>query len=248
MDAYYDPKHPGSFAGATSFQRHGPFKNKDVKTWLSEQDAYTLHKPIRLVFRRRKTFTVGINDLWQADLVDLSALAKFNDKYKYILTCIDVFSKYAWALPLKSKTGADLTEAFSSLLVDRHPAHLQTDKGTEFLNKKFQSMLRGNEIRFYTTENNDTKASVAERFNRTLKTKMWKYYTYKNTYRYIDVLQDLLHSYNNTYHRSIGMTPSEVSTENEDLVRKRFFLSYKRFLTRSSFSVETSLGVIPMLR
>src|SRR5918995_297941 len=156
MDAYYDPKHPGSFAGATSFQRHvnGSFKNKDVKTWLSEQDAYTLHKPIRLVFRRRKTFTVGINDLWQADLVDLSALAKFNDKYKYILTCIDVFSKYAWALPLKSKTGVDLTEAFSSLLVDRHPAHLQTDKGTEFLNKNFQSMLRANEIRFYTTENN----------------------------------------------------------------------------------------------
>jgi hypothetical protein len=230
MEAYYDPKHPGSFGGVSAFQRHvnGPFKNKDVKTWLREQDAYTLHKPVRLIFRRRRTFTVGIDDLWQADLADLSAISKFNDKYTYVLTCIDVFSKYAWAIPLKTKTGKHLTEAFSSLLVDRHPAHLQTDKGTEFLNRNFQSMLRDNAIRFYTTENSDTKASVAERFNRTLKTKMWKYFTHKNTYRYIDVLQDLMHSYNNTHHRSIGMTPSEVSIENEAVIRKRLYGRKKR--------------------
>ena len=139
MEVYYDPKHLGSFGGVTSFQRHvnGPFKNKDVKSWLREQDTYTLHKPVRLIFRRRRTFAVGIDDLWQADLADLSALSKYNDKYKYLLTCIDVFSKYAWAIPLKSKTGAHLTEAFTPLLVDRHPAHLQTDKGTEFVNRNF---------------------------------------------------------------------------------------------------------------
>jgi Chromo (CHRromatin Organisation MOdifier) domain len=114
------------------------------------------------------------------------------------------------------------------MLVERHPAHLQTDKGTEFLNKKFQSMLKSNAIRFYTTENSDIKASVVERFNRTLKTKMWKYFTYKNTYRYIDILQDLLHSYNNTHHRSIAMTPIQVSKENEDFVRNRLYGQKKR--------------------
>src|SRR6218665_2265865 len=84
-------------------------------------------------------------------------------------------------------------------------------------------MLRKNAIKFYTTENSDTKASVVERFNRTLKTKMWKYFTYKNNQRYIDVLQDLVHSYNNTYHRSINMTPTEVNIEKEDYISKRLY-------------------------
>ena len=225
MESYFDPKQPASFGGVSSFQRHidDKFKTKDVKHWLSKQDAYTLHKPVRLNFRRRQTFTVGIDDLWQADLADLSALSKHNDKNKYILTCIDVFSKYAWAVPLKSKSGSDLTAAFSAILVDRQPAHLQTDKGTEFLNRSFQSMLRKNSIRFYTSENSDIKASVVERFNRTLKTKMWKYFTYKNTYRYVDVLQDLMHSYNNTYHRSIDMIPSQVTKEDENSIRSRLY-------------------------
>ena len=89
-------------------------------------------------------------------------------------------------------------------------------------------MLRGNAIRFYTSENDVIKASVAERFNRTLKTKMWKYFTHTNTYRYVDVLQDLLLSYNNTYHRSIDMAPTSVSLENEDFIRKRLYGEKKR--------------------
>lgn len=81
---------------------------------------------------------------------------------------------------------------------------------------------------FYTTENADIKASVVERFNLALRTKMWKYFTYKNTYRYVDILQDLVHSYNNTFHRSIGMKPSQVSLENENVVRKRLYGQKKR--------------------
>ena len=83
----------------------------------------------------------------------MQAFAKDNDNVKYLLTVIDVFSKYAWVLPLKSKTGSALTEAFSTILNDRHPAHLQIDKGTEFLNKSFQALLYENDIRFYTAEN-----------------------------------------------------------------------------------------------
>lgn len=230
MDSYFDPRHPGSFGGVATFKRHvkGQIKTKDLRTFLKSKDAYTLHKPVRLKFKRRKTFTVGIDDLWQADLVDISALSKYNDKNKYLLTCIDVFSKYAWVLPLKSKNGSALTEVFSTILDDRQPANLQTDKGTEFLNKNFQSLLRKNAIRFYTSENDDIKASVVERFNRTLKTKMWKYFTYKNTHCYTDVLQDLVHSYNNTYHRSIDMAPSKVTKENEDFIRKRLYGQKKR--------------------
>ena len=100
---------------------------------------------------------------------------------------------------------------------------VQSDKGTEFLNSTFQSMLKRRGIKFYTSENEDLKASVVERFNRTLKTKMYRYFTYKNTRRYVDVLDDMLHSYNNTYHRSIGMTPAEVNVDNEHIVRKRLY-------------------------
>ena len=76
-------------------------------------------------------------------------------------------------------------------------------------------MLKRRGIKFYTRENEYFKASVVERFNTTLKTKMYRYFTYKNTRRYVDVLDDMLHSYNNTYHRSIGMTPAEVNVDNE---------------------------------
>ena len=98
-----------------------------------------------------------------------------------------------------------------------------SDKGTEFLNSMFQSMLKRRGIKFYTSKNEDLKARMVERFNRTLKTKIYRYFTYKNTRRYVDVLDDMLHSYNNTYHRSIGMAPTEVDVDNEHIVRKRLY-------------------------
>ncbi len=223
--AYFDPRHPGSFGGIGSLYKHldKKYKLKDVKQWLSKQDTYTLHKPVRWRFRRRKIFSVGIDDLWQADLADVSSLAKYNDNNRYILTCIDVFSKQARAVPIKKKSGDLLTAAFLGFLNDRKPTHLQTDKGTEFLNRTFQKMLKDWNIAFYTTENEDIKASVVERFNRTLKTKMWKYFSYKNTLRYVDVLDDLVRSYNETFHRSIQMAPTEVNAQNESLVRRRLY-------------------------
>jgi len=96
---------------------------------------------------------------------------------------------------------------------------VQSDKGTQFLISTFQSMLQRRGIHFYTSENEDLKASVVELFNRTLKTKMYRYFTHTNTRRYVDILDDLVHSYNNTYHRSIGMTPAEDGPHNEDEVR-----------------------------
>jgi len=86
-----------------------------------------------------------------------------------------------------------------------------------------QSMLRDCNVTFYTSENEDIKAAVVERFNRTIKSKMWRYFTYAHTRRYVDVLDDLVNSYNNTDHRSIGMKPSEVNSSNEQQVRERLY-------------------------
>ena len=92
-----------------------------------------------------------------------------------------------------------------------------TDKGMEFMNRKFQTFLKKHHIRFFTTYN-ETKASIVERFNRTLKTKMWKYFTANNTLKYVDILQKLVKSYNHSRHRSIGMRPVDVNKNNEKIV------------------------------
>ena len=128
--------------------------------------------------------------------MDISSLARLNKGYKFLLTCIDVFSKFAWVVPLKNKTGESLVNGFQIILgTGRSPEKLQTDKGTEFLNRNFQSFLKEKNIHFFTT-NSELEVSVVERFNRTLKTRMWKYFTAKNTRVYIDILQDIIQGYN----------------------------------------------------
>jgi hypothetical protein len=104
-----------------------------------------LHKPTRRRFHRHQVVVYGIDDQWQADLVDLGKLASYNKGFKYLLTCIDVLSRYAY---------------------------------------------------FFTTYNDETKASIVERFNRTLKTKMWKYFTHRETLMYMDILTEMVESYN----------------------------------------------------
>jgi len=219
------PGKPGSFGGARCPFVGTLFDQREVQSYLRTQDAYTLHRQARRRFPRRKTHSKGIADLYQADLVDLSSLSNFNNSYRYLLTCIDVFTKQTWAIPLRTKTGREVTAAFRKILAtsDRNPRMLQSDKGTEFLNAIFQRMLAVNDIHWYSTENEDIKASIVERFNRTLKTKMSRYFTYKNLPHYIDVLLRLVASYNASYHRSIGMSPNEVNASNDDHVRKRLF-------------------------
>jgi len=107
-----DPKQAGSFRGLDVIRRHTRVSSKNAREWLMGQNAYTLHKQSNTKFPRRKTYAHGVNDLWQADLVDLSSLANQNDSNRYLLTCIDVFSKYARVEPLKNKTGSSLTGSF----------------------------------------------------------------------------------------------------------------------------------------
>ena len=223
METYTDPSHAGSFRGLDSIRRYANVNAGAAREWLMGEKSYTLHKQTKTKFRRRRTLSKGINELWQADLVDLSLLSNENNSHRYLLTCIDVFSKYARVEPLKNKTGNALTVAFTKMIAEQQCKLLQTDKGTEFLNASFQKLLRDRNIRHYTSENDDVKAAVVERFNRTFKGVMWRYLTHTSSGRYIDVLPQLVTSYNNTYHRSIKMTPSEVNAHNESVVRKRLY-------------------------
>lgn len=159
----------------------------------------------------------GKDEQFQADLVDLSSLSRYNKGYHFILTVIDILSKYAFVVPLKHKSAEELTKAFTKIFKTRTPKILQSDHGTEFLNRQLQDLLRKKKVRFFAT-NSEAKASVIERFNRTLKNKMYRYFTHKNTWNYVNVLPNLIKSYNNTYHRSIKMKPSQVNKKNESLV------------------------------
>ena len=221
-NVYYDPSIAGSFGGIRQLVRYSGKSVKSVGKWLPSQDAYTLHKPVRKKFPRRKTFAKKINDLFQADIADLQSLSRYNDGYRYILTCIDVFSKYAFAIPLKDKRGTTIVEAFEKIFADRVPLLLQTDRGTEFYNSHVQNLFSKYKIHHYSTYS-EFKAAVVERFNLTLKQRIFRYLTYKRTSRWIDVLDDLMLSYNQSYYRTIGMAPNEVSPENEKTVAQRMF-------------------------
>src|SRR5207244_3695191 len=124
----------------------------------------------------------GVDSQWQADLVEMQKYKRVNQGYRYLLTVIDIFSKYAWVKPLHDKTGHSITEAFSQIIneSDRFPNKLQTDDGKEFKNREFQDFLKDKGIVFFTVPS-DKKASVVERFNRTLKDIMWRYFTHSNS-------------------------------------------------------------------
>jgi len=211
---YYDPKHAAGFGSVAKLVKTSKHKKRDVEDWLSGQDTYTLHKPARKRFPRNPYTVTNIDDVWEMDLADLSSLSRYNDKHKYLLNIIDVFSRYAWSVPLKDKTGTSITTSLKSLFQNRKPITIQTDKGTEFVNKTVQQYLKRQGVTFHTTHNPDIKAAIIERFNRTLKTKMYKYFTKNNTYRYLDVINKLLTSYNNSVHSTIGMPPSKVNPTN----------------------------------
>ena len=216
---YYNPQNPAGFAGSNALARVSGVDLKTVRQWLKSQSAYTLHKPARKHYLTRRYRTGGMNRLWQADLADMQSLAHANDGYRFILCVIDVFSKKAWAEGIRSKRAADVQAAFEKIFDTAlaKPFQVQTDEGLEFESRAMNTFWDQNGIEQFSVKS-QFKASVVERFNRTLKTKMWRYFTYKRTRRWIDVLASLLQSYNNSYHRTIKMTPNDVNHNNEMLI------------------------------
>ena len=214
---WYDPAHPAGFGGPSKLSKASGQPLKQVKKWLQSQLAYTLNKPTRRKFNTRPYRVGGINDLWQMDLMEMIPYAKINKGYKYILTCVDVFTRFARAAPLKNKTGKETASAISKLIKDEKPRNVQTDLGKEFYNPQVKQVFKQNKINHYSV-NSQFKAALVERFNRTLREKMNKLFTAKGNKRWVDELPSLLKSYNNTKHRVLGMSPIEVNKENEEKI------------------------------
>ena len=164
----------------------------------------------------------------------MQAFAEFNDGAKFLLCVIDIFSKYGWIMPLRQKTGVAVASAFKKIFNEgRRPEKLWIDKGSEFYNKQVKSLG----VELYSTENEE-KSCVVERWNRTMKEKMFKYFSANSTRKYIDILEDMVDRYNNTKHSSIKITPAEASKkENENIVWLRLYGGVKSEPIKPKFSI-----------
>ena len=174
---------------------------------LSEE----LHKAKRKNYPRRRIIVNHIDEIFAADLVEMQKFAKLNKGYRYLLTCIDIFSKYSWVIPLKDKKGITIKNALEKIFKQRKPKFLWTDRGTEFYNNQVETLLNENNIKLYSTNNSEIKSAVIERFNRTFKNMMYKKFTENNNTIFYNVLDELVNNYNNKYHSTIKMTPIEAS-------------------------------------
>ena len=178
--------------------------------------ADELHKPIRRNFPQRRVVVKHIDDTWCSDLVEMQKFSKWNKGYRYLLMVLDVFSKYGWIVPLKDKKGETVAAAFKKIFSEgRKPKRLWVDKGKEYYNKSVKELLESKGIEMYSTENEE-KSMICERWNRTIKTKMWKQFTVQNSTEYLDMLPRLVKEYNNTKHRSLGMSPMEASKKKNE--------------------------------
>lgn len=187
-----------------------------------------LHKPARRNFQRRNVIFKGINDLWQADLVEMGEYSAENSGYRYLLTVIDTFAKFAWALPVKTKSGLEVANAMEKILIKQSPKHLQTDNGKEFYNVHFQKLMKKYNMNHYSTYSS-LKASIVERFNRTLKGLMWKQFSLTGSFKWIHNIEDLINKYNHSIHRTIKMRPCDVNYTNEMSLLKTVYSKIKTF-------------------
>ena len=141
----------------------------------------------------------------------MQLLSTYNKGVRFLLCVIDIFSKYAWVVPLKDKKGVSIFAAFQSILKqsNRKPNKIWMDKDSEFYNASVNKWLKDNDIVMYSTHN-EGKSVVAERFIKTLKSKIYKYTTSISKNVYIDKLNDIVDEYNNTYHITTKMKPIDV--------------------------------------
>lgn len=224
-EIYYNPS--TGFCGINELHRKSGINQQNCKEFLNQQNTYTLHKPVHKNFTTERVFVHDINDQRQSDLVEMIPYSEENDGFKYLLTVIDCFSKYAFVIPIKNKNGSTTSQAFQTIFKQRKPKKIQTDKGKEYYNKEINKLFKANNIIHFFTES-DKKASIIEQFNRTIKEKMWKMFTFNNNHKWINILDDLVNNYNNSYHRSIKISPIKASDlKNKTIVHENLFLNMK---------------------
>ena len=224
-DVYYDPSE-GYRSAEKLYKKlkENGVKNisrKDVGEWLKYQNTYTRFKRKIKPRKYLKTFVKNLADQLQLDLVDMQKYGRKNKGNNWILTGVEILSRYAFAIPVyrkntESKVGSVdlLLEKFKERF-GKYPTVIQFDEGKEFYNVGVKTLLKEHDVEYFSSKS-EKKAAIVERFNRTLKTMMWKYFYAENTENWFDVLDKLVENYNNTKHSTIHMKPKDVDEKNEN--------------------------------
>ena len=227
---YHDTRNPASYSRIEKLynyvksQGKKKISNKQIRVWLSKQEPYTAHRPVRRYFRRPRVLAFSKNYQWDSDTANMTSYQKQNDNYSYFTVFIDIFTRYLFTYPLKTLTGVEIVEVMQKVMEKQEtkPKILRTDQGSEYKNKQVEKFLSQEKIKHVFTYY-ETKANYAERVIKTIKLKNFKYFTAKETYRWIDQLENITITYNNSKHRSIKMSPTEAkSVDNYELWRNQY--------------------------
>ena len=185
---------------------------------LSEE----LNKPVINKFERKKIIVNHIDEIHSCDLVDMVKYSRMNKGYKYIFTNIDIFSKYAWSFPIKSKKIQDIKPCFQKIFKERKPKYIWSDQESSFFSKEMLKFFEDNNVKIYHTYSN-LKAVIIERFNRSLRELMMKEFVKNNNTVYYNILPELIKKYNNRYHHTIKMRPIDVNKSNEKHIKDSIY-------------------------
>ena len=229
---YYDPKQTGAYYGSvkkifenSSLRKHN-ISEGQIKQWLMSQESTTVHRGIHRRFKKNRVLSIHEYNMFDLDLADFSNIAKENDGYHFLLLAIDILSKKLYGVAIKNKATPEILRAlkiiFSSL--PKPVSKVRSDSGAEFTSKQAENYFKSLNIKHTIARNTETKANYVERVIRTIRGRLARFFTYNQTRRYIDNIQDFIYSYNNSFHRSIGMTPNQVNSKTEWIAFKNHYL------------------------
>ena len=245
-----NPDHPAAFAGSQKVyqivRKEGKYKigHGTIKKILSKEEAYAVQRPTRQNFPRSRVLVSGLNAQFDGDLASMENVAQYNSGIKFLLVLIDIFSRFLIVKPLKDKKSATVANALKSIFQngDRKPRVIRFDQGGEF-KSEVKRYLNKIGIHVFYTQNSRIKSNYAERVIRTIKSKIYGYFMQKQTYKYIDVLQKIVDSYNHTPHQSLGgATPASVNKNNESEIR------YIQYLVRKNNNKQSMMKKIKKIK
>jgi transposase InsO family protein len=228
---YLDPRFPGSYSGIDKFYRevkkvYPNVTKKSIQQSLQKVKAYSLHKRAIRPKKFRRTWTHAPRDLWQIDLLDFQKFENENDGMRYLCVIIDCFSKFVWVKPLKNKTAKSIVKSLALLIMTERPKRIMCDQGSEFHNSDVNRMLEAFGPKMYYIYS-DKKASIVERVQRTIRNKIGRIFTENGNNNWINHIDTIVHTYNNSYHTSIRMRPAEVTEEHYVRIRLRLYPGLK---------------------
>ena len=232
---YTDPGNPGGFSGVEKLyeqvRKNLPgIKKNDVRKFLQGNRTYTLFKPRLIKYKRSKFVPAGFLTDLQVDLGDFQTLAAKNSGFRYLLVCVDVLSRRLFTAPVKSKTGVEMKNAFEKIFSSMPylPQQIFSDRGMEFESKEMLEYYKEKGIEKFKARASEIKAGVAERMIKTIKQRLYRYFSEKNTTNWIAVVPKITDAINNSVCRITGERPSDVNPENASSIWEKVYGNYVR--------------------